>query len=176
MVLSVVGTLDYTGVIDTPLPGETVFAGYALVVIGIIWHYKDRYDSRKALSDYSEAEAIAAVMGSVSDDGYVVDLTSDDGTYVPAELPPLEDLTLPVAGKQEEKVFAGTEIDIAGNPVRGVPADTSAPVEREHREILSMDIDIAGEETVPEKEYLPSDETDIAGEPPEGPRGPKGDE
>ena len=52
MVLSVVGMLDYTGIMDTPLPGQAVFAGYVLVFFGIILFYKDRKDNEAAFDDY----------------------------------------------------------------------------------------------------------------------------
>lgn len=109
MVLSVVGMLDYTGIMDTPLPGQVVFAGYVLVFFGIILFYKDRKDNEAAIDDYDYDCFLEENLSSVLDDGYVIDLAADDCRYMPADLPPIDDLT--VGGKTEpsrEKVFCGT--------------------------------------------------------------------
>ena len=172
MVLSVVGMLDYTGIMDTPLPGQAVFAGYVLVFFGIILFYKDRKDNEAAIDDYDYDCFLEENLSSVLDDGYVIDLAADDCRYMPADLPPIDDLT--VGGKTEpsrEKVFCGTEVDIAGAPLDTSPAGVDRDTPCKEGRILRLDLDIAGEEVAEENEYLSAGEMDIAGCPVDRPDG-----
>lgn len=161
--VSVVGILDYTGVADTFLPEQTVFAGYAIIIVGIILFYKDRRDNAPAIEDYEYDAFLAEMMASVPDDGYTLDLTFPDGRAPEANLPPVCDLT---AGKDDvpDRVFFGTEIDIAGNKVEAAPPDPSAEETGKGGGPFASDMDMAGEK-FDDTGYSDDGEPDMAGEP-----------
>lgn len=99
VVLAVAGDLEYTGVMHTPLPGETVFAGMALVVIGVALHYADRHLGAYAIDavelDAENREKIA----SAPDDGYLLDLTGKAPEGPGEDMPEIEDMTDGEAGE-----------------------------------------------------------------------------
>lgn len=161
--VSVVGTLDYTGVADIFLPGQTVFVGYAAIIAGIILFYKDRRDNASAIEDYVYDASLMEMMASVPDDGYVLDLTSPDGRAPDAHMPPICDLTV---GRDDvpDRIFFGTEIDVAGNRMETAPPDPSAEEAGKRGGPLASDMDMAGER-FDDTGYSDDGEPDMAGEP-----------
>ncbi len=134
-----------------------------MIAAGVILFYKDRRDNDSVIEDYGYDAFLTEMTSSVPDDGYVLDLTSPDGRAPDADLPPICDLTV---GKDDvpDRVFFGTEIDIAGNPVEAAPQDPAAEGTGRKGKLLDPDIDMAGEE-IGGTEYSDGGEPDIAGEP-----------
>ncbi len=168
LIVSAVGTLEYTGFTHTFIPDWTVFAGYVLVAAGIVLFYKDRRDNAAVLEDYDCDLALTEVLSSFPDDGYVIDLRAEGGAAEGADMPPIDDLSetfqkTEVPDVPKKGVFSA-DLDIAGDEI---------PAEKEHlghsgteapeKGIFSADLDIAGGGIPEEKERLGSADAEEEG-------------
>lgn len=78
LVLSIIGMVSYTGLVEWGAPVAVMYAGYAVAVVGLAMVFRDLQTSRDIISEYYEERDIREMLDDVPDDDYCVDISGTE--------------------------------------------------------------------------------------------------